>query len=62
MGGGGAKFRILGVGAAPNQCQTITFFTLKTENTAKLRIELKSIPLEITSNKIQGTYITLVNL
>ena len=47
---------------APNQCQTITFFTLKTDNTAKLRIELNSVPLEITSNKIQGTYITLVFL
>ena len=77
-GGKGGKVQNIGGGAvsgdkpfagckligapAPNQCQTITFFTLKTDNTAKLRIELKSVPLEITSNKIQGTYITLVFL
>ena len=57
--GGGARFGILGVGPrqgaklfagckllgdpAPNQCQIITFPTLKTDNIAKLRIELKSI-------------------
>ena len=28
---------------APNQCQIITFLTLKTDYIAKLRIELKSI-------------------
>ena len=28
---------------APNQCQIITFLTLKTDNIANLRIELKSI-------------------
>ena len=31
----------------PNQCQIITFLTLKTDHIAKLRIELKSILLEI---------------
>ena len=57
--GGGARFRILGgqVGGgggrpfagcklpalAPNQCQIMTFLTLKTDNIEKLRIELKSI-------------------
>ena len=58
----GARFRILGGGArgaklfagckligapAPNQCQIIAFLTLKTDNIAKLRIEIKSILLEI---------------
>ena len=47
---------------APNQCQTITFLTLKTDNIAKLRIELKSILLEIPSNEIKGTCIKLVHL
>ena len=47
---------------APNQCQIIAFLTLKTDNTAKLRIEIKSILLEIPSNKIKVTYIKLVNL
>ena len=47
---------------APNQRQIITFLTLKTDNIAKLRIELKSIFLEIPSNKIKGTYIKLVHL
>ena len=39
---------------APNQCQIMTFFTLKTNYIKKLRIELKSILLEIPSNKIKG--------
>ena len=52
--GGGARLRILGgngakllagcklIGApAPDQCQIITFFSLKTDNMAKLRKELK---------------------
>ena len=66
---GGPRFKILGVGAgggqlfagckligapAPNQCQIITFFTLKTKYITALRIELKSILLEIPSNKIKG--------
>ena len=63
-GGRGARFRILGGGAreganfagckligAPNQCQIITFLTLKYDDIAKLRIELKSILLEKPSNK-----------
>ena len=33
--------------SAPNQCQITTFLRLKTDNIAKLRIELKSILLEI---------------
>ena len=47
---------------APNQCQIITYLTLKTRNVAKERIELKSILLEISSNKMKGTYIKLVLL
>ena len=47
---------------APNQCQIITFLILKTRNIAKVRIVLKSILLEIPSNKIKGTYIKLVLL
>ena len=48
----------------PYQCQIIrpTFFILKTDNIAKLRTELKSILLELPSNKIKGTYIKLVIL
>ena len=45
---------------APNQCQIITFLTLKTDNIAKLKIEQKRMLLEIPSNKIKGTYIKLV--
>ena len=69
--GGGARFRIWGGGKggdklfgapAPNQCQIIAFLTLKIDNVAKLRIELKSILLEIPSNEIKGTYIKLVLL
>ena len=33
--------------SAPNQCQITTFLRLKTDNIAKLKIELKSILLEI---------------
>ena len=63
---GGPRFKILGGGGqlfagckligapAPNQCQIITFFTLKTKYITALRIELKSILLEIPSNKIKG--------
>ena len=52
-GGGGELFagcKLIGT-SAPNQCQIITFLTLKTDNIAKLRTELKSILLEIPSNK-----------
>ena len=61
LGGGGARRAKLFAGCkligapAPNQCQIITFLTLKTRNIAKVRIELKSILLEIPSNKIKGT-------
>ena len=66
-GGGGAVAELfdgckLIAAPAPNQCQIITFHTLKIDNLAKLRIELKSIPLEIPSNKIKGTYIKSVHL
>ena len=47
---------------APNQCKIIIFITLKTDNIAKLRIELKSIVLEIPSNKIKGTNIKSIHL
>ena len=42
-GGGGKLFagcKLIGA-LAPNQCQIITFLTLKTDNITKLRIELK---------------------
>ena len=54
--GGGQLFadcKLIGA-PAPNQCQIITFFTLKTNYITTLRIELKSILLEIPSNKIKG--------
>ena len=79
-GGGGARFRILGGGGgggrargskfspAPNQCQILTFLTLK-DNIANLRnfsaiqnIALKSILLEIPPNKMKCTYIKSVHL
>ena len=58
-GGGGAGGQLFAgcklIGApAPNQCQIITFFTLKTKYITALRIELKSILLETPSNKIKG--------
>ena len=59
-GGGGKLFagcNLIG-NPASNQCHIISFPTLKTDHTAKLRIELKSIP----SNKIKYTYIKLVHL
>ena len=43
--------------SVPNNYISHTFLTLKTDNIAKLRIELKSILLETPSNKIKGTYI-----
>ena len=70
-GGGGGKergeaklfggFKLIGA-PAPNQRKIITFLTLKTDNIAKLRMKLKSILLEIPSNKIKGTYIKLIHL
>ena len=44
-GGGGQLFagcKLIGA-PAPNQCQIITFLTLRTDNIANLRIKLKSI-------------------
>ena len=55
MGGGGgqrdggkifAGCKPIGA-SAPNQCQIITFLTLKTDNIANLRIELKTPILRI---------------
>ena len=64
-GGGGGKLfagcKQIGT-PAPNQCRIITFLTLKTDNIAKLRTELKSILLEILLNKIKSAYIKLVHL
>ena len=57
LGGGGGKpfagCKLIGA-PAPNQCQIITFLTLKTDNIAKLRINLKSVHLEIPLNKINS--------
>ena len=50
-----AGYKLIGA-LAPNQCQIITFLTLKTDNITKSRIKLKSILLEILLNKIKGTY------
>ena len=58
-GGGGKFFAGCKLIGAPNHCQIIAFLTLKTDNIAKLRIELKSILLEITI--IKGVYIKLVH-
>ena len=65
--GGGPKGQLFAgcklIGApAPKQYQIITFFTLKTNYIAKLRIELKSILLEIPSNKIKGILLSLLPL
>ena len=61
---GGAKLfagcKLIGA-IAPNQFQIIIFLTLKTDTIAKLRIEIKSILLEIPLNEIKGTYIKLVD-
>ena len=56
-----AGCKLIGV-PSPNQCQIISFFTLKTDNIANLRIEFKSILLEILLNTIKGTYIKMVHL
>ena len=53
-GGGGARFRIFvrgGRGARGSQI-FFTFLTLNSDNIVKLKTELKSILLEIPSNKI----------
>ena len=67
-GGGGARGDQLFAGCkligapAPNQCQIMTFFTLKTNYIKQLRVELKSILLEIPSNKINGISLSLLPL
>ena len=64
-GGGGGNFfagcKLIGAPSL-DQCQIIRFLTLKTDNIAKLRIELKSILLDIPSNKIKGTHIISLHL
>ena len=56
FGGQGGKLlagcKLIGA-PAPNQCQIITFLTLKTDSIAKLEIELESIRSEILSNQIK---------
>ena len=47
----------IGVGAKGGNVFAGGKLTLKTDDIAKLIIELKSMLLEITSNKIKGTYI-----
>ena len=63
-GGGGRKLfagcKLIGA-PDPTQCQIVAFLTLKTDNIAKLRLEFKSILLEIPSNKIKDTYIKFVH-
>ena len=51
-GGGGVRCKIFAGcklirASAPNQCQIIAFLTFKTDNKAKLRIDIRSILLEI---------------
>ena len=63
--GGGSKLydgcKLIGAPVL-NQYQIITLLILKTDDIAKLRTEVKSILLEIPSNKIKGTYIKLVHV
>ena len=64
-GGGGRGSKLFAVRApSPNQCQIITFLVPKTDDIEKLKIDLKSLLLEIhvSSNKIKGTYIKMVHL
>ena len=67
-GGGGGQVAKLYAGRkligapAPSQCQIVTFLTLKTDDIAKWRTELKSILLQIPSNKIKGTHIKLIHV
>ena len=60
QGGGGKLYtgcKLIGATAPKSVPNNYIFNTLKTDNIAKLRIELKRILLEIPSNKIKGTYI-----
>ena len=43
-----------------NQCQIITFFILKSDNIKNSRIELKGIVLQVPSNQIKVTFITIL--
>ena len=63
-GGGSKHFAGCNLISAPdlNQCKIIAFLTPKTDNIAKLRIELKSMLLEIPSNKIKDIYIKWIHL
>ena len=43
-----------------NQCQTITFLILKSDNIENSRVELKGIVLSVPSNQIQVTFIIIL--
>ena len=43
-----------------NQCQIITFLTLKSDNIENSRIELKGIVLQVPSNQIKVTFIIIL--
>ena len=43
-----------------NQCQIITFLTLKSDKLEKSRIELKGIVLPVPSNQIKVTFIMIL--
>ena len=64
-GGGGGKLfaccKLIGA-PAPKSVPNNYISHIKNWGIAKLRIELKSILLEVPSNKIIGTYMKLVHL
>ena len=43
-----------------NQCQTITFLILKSDNIENSRVELKGIVLPVPSNQIKVTFIIIL--
>ena len=43
-----------------NQCQIITFLILKCDNIENSRMELKGIVLQVPSNQIKVTFITIL--
>ena len=43
-----------------NQCQIITFLTLKSDNIENSRIELKGVVLPVSSNQIKVTFIIIL--
>ena len=61
-GGGGKLFAGCKLIGAPAPISVPNNYIFHIDNIAKLRTELKSIRLEIPSNKIKGTYIKLVLL